>query len=90
MGGEYPARFITVYDGDTITAHVELGLDVMLTDQKFRLYGINAPELRGESKPEGIKARDYLRKRIDSDMMNVTIRIVEDRRGNERKGKYGR
>ena len=32
-----------VYDGDTITADVSMGLDVWLHRQKFRLIGVDCP-----------------------------------------------
>ena len=90
LGGEYPATVTSVYDGDTITAHLELGLDVVAVNQKLRLYGINAPEMRGDEKAAGTVARDWLRKQIYSDPQNVSIRVVEDKRGQEQRGKYGR
>lgn len=79
----YRANITSVYDGDTVTASVDLGFKVWLYGIKIRLFGINAPEMRGEERPEGIKSRDYLRALIkDSD---VILRTVKDR-----KGKYGR
>ena len=33
-----------VIDGDTIVADIDLGFDVALKKQNFRLYGINTPE----------------------------------------------
>ena len=57
---EYRATILRVIDGDTIEARVDLGFDVSVIE-RFRLYGINAPETKGESREEGKAATEYLR-----------------------------
>jgi len=57
---DYDIKILSVYDGDTITADVNVGFDIILTKQKIRLLYINAPEIRGASKEEGKKARAHL------------------------------
>lgn len=79
---EYNAKIISVYDGDTVTAEVDLGFNVTITE-KFRLVRINAPEVRGEEREDGLKSRDRLRELILN--KNVIIKTLKDR-----KGKYGR
>ena len=83
MSYEYKATVTKVYDGDTITVDIDLGFGVQLNGQKIRLYGINAPEVRGDSKAAGIAARDWLREKILG--RQVTIQTHKDK-----KGKYGR
>lgn len=79
---EYRANVISVYDGDTITAVVDLGFHISITE-KFRLIRIDAPELRGEEREQGLISRDRLREMIlDKD---VIIKTYKDQ-----KGKYGR
>ena len=73
---------IKVYDGDTVTALVDLGFKIKTTI-KVRLAGINAPEVRGKSRPEGLKTRDFLRDLILD--QEVIIQTQKDK-----KGKYGR
>ena len=46
----YRATVTSVYDGDTCTVDLDLGLSITLHKQKIRLHRINAPELRGRSK----------------------------------------
>lgn len=58
---EYRAFVRKVYDGDTVTVDIDLGFDVVLQKQKIRLLRINAPEVRGEQRQEGLKSRDALR-----------------------------
>ena len=80
---EYRAYVRKVYDGDTITVDIDLGFGILLKNQKIRLLGINTPEIRGKSRPEGLRARDALRKRISNKW--ITVKTQKDK-----KGKYGR
>ncbi len=80
---QYKARVTDVYDGDTITVDIDLGFGIWQKGQKVRLHGINTPEIRGESRPNGIKARNWLRGRIEN--REVILTTFKDR-----KGKYGR
>ena len=78
----YRAKIIGVYDGDTVTALVQLGFNVTI-ELKLRLYGIDTPEVRGKNKKEGIKVRDYVRELIlNKDVVITTFK--------DKKGKYGR
>ena len=78
---EYRANIISVYDGDTATADIDLGFEVWLRGQRLRLLNVDTPEVRGKSKKEGIVSRDALRDRI----LGKEVIIKSDRRG-----KYGR
>ncbi len=78
----YKALVIDVYDGDTITAQVDLGFNVRLTE-KFRLLDINTPEVRGAEREEGLRSRDAVRRKILD--KEVFIETKKDK-----KGKYGR
>lgn len=78
---QYRAHVVSVYDGDTMRADVDLGFFTWVRNEQFRLSRINAPEVRGPMRPEGLKSRDRLRELIlDKDV------IIET----EKKGKYGR
>jgi len=85
---EYKATIRSVYDGDTIRADIDLGFGVIITGngsgEPLRLANINAPEVRGKERPEGIKTRDWLRGIIPVGK-EVTIKTTKDK-----KGKYGR
>lgn len=79
----YSAIVTEVYDGDTITADVDLGFKTWRHGEKLRLFGIDAPEVRGEERPEGLKSRDALRERIlNKDVIICTIK--------DKTGKFGR
>lgn len=81
---EYKAIVRKVYDGDTIRADVDLGFGMWVMNKSFRLYGINAPEVRGVSIQEGYKSRDWLREQIPLGS-EIIIKTKKDKQG-----KYGR
>lgn len=78
----YPGRVVAVYDGDTYTVDVDLGLGVSLTAQKIRLVGVDTPELRGAERPEGLRVRDLVRSRL----LDREVLLALD----GSRGKYGR
>lgn len=80
----YHARVTEVYDGDTVTADIDLGMHTWLRGEKLRLYRINAPEMRGEDKARGEKARDFLRSLVLN--RDVVLKTISDRR--EKYGRY--
>lgn len=78
----YQAKIVSVYDGDTVTAEIDLGFHVKVTE-KIRLSGIKTPELRGSERQEGLKSRNELRKWIlDKELFINTQK--------DKQGKYGR
>jgi len=79
----YCAYVESVYDGDTCTVKIDLGLHTWLAGEKIRLARIDAPELRGSERERGLQSRDYLRGLIDG--QKILLQTVKDRRG-----KYGR
>lgn len=80
---EYNAKVTAVYDGDTYTVDIDLGLGVWMRGQKIRLFGVDTPEVRGEGKAEGKRVRDYVR-----DVILDQPVLLKTRR--DKKGKYGR
>ena len=79
----YSALVTGVHDGDTITVDIDLGFGIKITNQKIRLVGINAPELKGTTKTEGLKSRDKLTELV----LNKQIKIETIK---DKKEKYGR
>lgn len=83
---QYNAVITEVYDGDTVTADIDLGFNTWRRDEGLRLAGVDTPELRGvpdEVKARGLAARDALRERILG--KHLIICTIKDRQG-----KYGR
>jgi micrococcal nuclease len=79
----YRAIVRSVYDGDTCTVDLDLGLHTWVNGEKIRLNRINAPELRGEERPQGLVSRDFLIEQIQG--KDIIIQTIQDK-----KGKYGR
>jgi len=83
MNYTYRALVVGVYDGDTITVDIDLGMSTWKKNVKLRLARIDTPELRGEEKEEGKRVRDYVRVTILN--KEVVIKTSKDKTG-----KYGR
>ena len=85
-GWVFPLVSCRVYDADTLMELiVDLGFGVQI-EVRGRLYGINAPEVRGPEKPKGLQSRDWLIEQMDTP--NV---LIETRPSDERgTGKFGR
>ena len=78
----YKATVLNIVDGDTVDLEVDLGFNITMKD-RFRLYGINAPEVRGAEKLEGRKSTEWLTAQLkDQDLI---IKTEKDKRG-----KFGR
>ena len=87
----YKAEITDVYDGDTVTANIDLGFHTWRHGEKLRLYGIDTPELAARAghpladgeKERAIKARDALRSLIlHKEVVLCTIK--------DKQGKFGR
>ncbi len=80
---EYVANTIRVVDGDTVEAEVDLGFGIVASFM-FRLYEINAPEMRGPGKDKGKKAKEHLQSLVNKHEPLV-VKTIKDKQG-----KYGR
>jgi len=83
----YKAIITDIYDADTVTADISLGCNVWIKGEKLRLFGINAPEMRGPEKKQGTISRDWLREQIWPTFGSrpIIIKTIKDKTG-----KYGR
>jgi len=82
-GYHYRATIVSVYDGDTCRADIELGFGVVLKNKTIRLANIDTAEMRGENKQDAHAARDRLTELIQG--KEVVLQTIKDRTG-----KYGR
>ncbi len=80
----YRAHVVSVYDGDTCTVDIDLGLGVWVRGEKLRLHRINAPELTGTDRAKGQRARDHLKSLVEG--KDVLLQTIKDRR--EKYGRY--
>ena len=84
----YHATVDRVVDGDTIDLIIDLGFKIT-TNQRIRLRGINTPETYNVKKDseeyqKGMKAKEYVLKRMEENQYRVIIETEKDI------GKYGR
>lgn len=81
----YRVKEIEVVDGDTVKVLLDLGCWIY-HKTTLRLYGINAPELRGDSKEQGLQSKERLQQLVtlkgDQQLWARTERDTT--------GKYGR
>lgn len=78
----YKAKVVSVYDGDTCTIDIDLGLHTWIRGEKIRLNRINAPELRGKERAKGLASRDFLKSLIlDKEIIIETIKDTKEKYG---------
>ena len=73
---EYEATILRVIDGDTIEANVDVGFRWWGHKMRFRLLGINAPEMKGPTKLAGEASRDYLTKILMDHTADADLHII--------------
>ena len=79
---------ISVYDGDTITVTIDLGFNIKKRE-KIRFYGINAPELKGPERADGLITKTFLKSLIDDAITknkNIYVKTIKD--SQEKYGRY--
>jgi micrococcal nuclease len=85
----YKCKVISVYDGDTFRAEINLGFGLSWKgyDGKgvsIRMIGIDSPELKGDTKELGLLSRDKLRELILD--KEITVKTIKD--STEKYGRY--
>jgi len=86
---EYAAVLQRVVDGDTVILDIDLGFGVWKRGESFRLYGINAPEMRGASKVAGQAAKTYLMALLMHQLEHTEPLLVRTHKA-DKQDKYGR
>jgi len=87
---EYRARIRRVVDGDTVDVDIELGFDIVMTDERVRIMGIDTPESRTSDKVEkvfGLAAKKRLKELLGK---TATLKTQVSKDGEDMKGKFGR
>lgn len=68
-----------VYDGDTVRLDIDLGFYITRRNEPVRLARIDAPEVRGEEREEGLLARDFVRDILSGE--DLKIHTYRDTKG---------
>lgn len=70
-----------VIDGDTVEADIDIGFNMIMQDQRIRLYGVNCPESRTtdlEEKQRGIAATQFVMERLTLDIIVLVQMMGKD------------
>lgn len=81
----YNAKIVRWVDGDTVDVDIDLGFDIVLHNQRVRLFGIDAPESRTrdlDEKQRGLEAKAYCERTVPQ---GSTVQLKS-----HKSGKYGR
>lgn len=81
----YRACVVSIYDGDTIRVNIDLGFNTWIMNVPIRLAGLDAPEVRGLERAEGLLAREWLLAMIP---IGSGIFIKTDKDSREKFGRY--
>jgi micrococcal nuclease len=73
----YRAIVRRIVDGDTIDCDVDMGFRAWRMNERFRLAGINAPEVRGPERDAGKAAKAFVESRIQPGD-EITIETAKD------------
>ncbi len=78
----YSCKVVDIHDGDTIKVDIDLGFGVVLKNQTFRFFGINAPETHGDTKTAGLKTTAYVQKVLaDKDIIIESLKDEKEKFG---------
>lgn len=86
---QYRCRIVRVLDGDTVDIDIDLGFNIILTNQRVRLAGIDTPESRTTDKEE--KVRGMLSKKKLTEKLPVgSWQLIETTKIDNNDDKFGR
>ena len=86
---QYKAKILKVVDGDTVEIDLDLGFNIVLSNQKVRMVGVDTPESRTankEEKPRGMLSKKKLAEKLPAGSW-VTIETVKSDNNDD---KFGR
>lgn len=78
---DYPAEVLRVYDGETVTVNINLGLGIHKIEV-LKLYGINAPKIQNSQRRLGKASRDHLRSFLLGKWITLST-IKDDKRSRD-------
>jgi micrococcal nuclease len=87
---EYRCKINRVVDGDTVDVDIDLGFNIVLTDERVRIMGIDTPESRTSDPVEkifGLASKNRLKELLSKEPILKT-EVSKD--GEDMKGKFGR
>ena len=86
---QYKCKINKVLDGDTVDIDLDLGFNIILSNQRVRMAGVDTPESRTANKEE--KPRGLLSKKKLAEKLPVgSWQIIETQRSDNNDDKFGR
>ena len=86
---QYKCKINKVLDGDTVDIDLDLGFNIVLTNQRVRMAGVDTPESRTTNKEE--KPRGLLSKKKLAEKLPVgSWQVIETQRSDNNDDKFGR
>lgn len=82
LTNEYQTDAVRVIDGDTVALKIHLGFGITM-ESHCRLYGINAPELHGDSHTKAMESKQF----VMSMVLNKKVKLLTL---DDKRDKYGR
>lgn len=80
----YRANIVRIIDGDTAVVDIDLGFNTWILKQHIRLRDVQAPEIRGAEREEGLKWKAKLEKLLPAGI-EIILESFKDK-----SDKYGR
>jgi len=68
----YYVKVVKVVDGDTLDLALDVGFGITVT-HRFRLLGVDAPEVRGPSKDDGLASKKALGELVAVGILSATV-----------------
>jgi micrococcal nuclease len=87
---EYRVTILKVIDGDTVDVDIDLGFNIVLSNERVRIMGIDTPESRTRDKVEkkfGLASKARLKQLLGK---TAILRTQVSKSGEDMKGKFGR
>jgi micrococcal nuclease len=86
---QYKAKILKVLDGDTVDIDLDLGFNIVLSNQRVRMAGIDTPESRTVDKEE--KIRGTLSKKKLAEKLPIGSYVtIETQKSDNNDDKFGR
>jgi micrococcal nuclease len=86
---QYKAKILKVLDGDTVDIDLDLGFNIVLSNQRVRMAGIDTPESRTVDKEEKIRGNLSKKKLAEKLPIGSYVKI-ETQRSDNNDDKFGR
>ena len=86
---QYKAKILKVLDGDTVDIDLDLGFNIILSNQRVRMAGIDTPESRTVDKEEKIRG-NLSKKKLAEKLPIGSYVTIETQKSDNNDDKFGR